>query len=94
MKDSTAKVMRGNMEMAAANPTSKIERGILAPFSLTSEMFELLPVTVVKDFRLPTKSWFAARISVPITIMTPQALQLRHAPVADCTRYDSLRRAM
>lgn len=32
--------------------------------------------------------------AVPITIMTPQALQLRHAPVADCTRYDSLRRAM
>jgi hypothetical protein len=31
---------------------------------------------------------------VPITIMTPQALQLRHTPGADCTRYDSLRRAM
>ena len=27
------------------------------------------------------------------SIMTPDALQLRHAPVADCTRYDSLRRA-
>jgi transposase len=28
----------------------------------------------------------------PITIMTPDALRLLHAPVADCTRYDSLRR--
>jgi transposase len=27
----------------------------------------------------------------PATIMTPQALQLRCAPVADCARYDSLR---
>jgi hypothetical protein len=28
----------------------------------------------------------------PITIMTPDALRLLHAPVADCTRYDSLMR--
>jgi transposase len=28
----------------------------------------------------------------PATIMTPDALRLLHAPVADCTRYDSLRR--
>jgi transposase len=28
-----------------------------------------------------------------VTIMTPQALQLRHAPAADCSRYDSLRSA-
>jgi transposase len=27
----------------------------------------------------------------PITIMTPDALQLRHLPAADCARYDSLR---
>jgi len=27
------------------------------------------------------------------TIMTPAALHLRHAPVADCGRYDRLRRA-
>jgi hypothetical protein len=26
-----------------------------------------------------------------VTIMTPDALRLRHAPVADCSRYDSLR---
>ena len=26
-------------------------------------------------------------------IMTPAQLQLRHAPIADCTRYDTLRRA-
>jgi hypothetical protein len=26
-------------------------------------------------------------------IMTPAALELRHAPIADCTRYDTLRRA-
>ena len=30
--------------------------------------------------------------SPPITIMTPDALTLRHAPIADCARYDSLRR--
>jgi transposase len=30
--------------------------------------------------------------ATPITILTPEALQLRHAPVADCARYDSLRR--
>jgi len=29
----------------------------------------------------------------PVTIMTPEALRLRHEPVADCARYDSLRRA-
>ncbi|MBV1703175.1 MAG: IS21 family transposase [Hyphomicrobiales bacterium] len=28
-----------------------------------------------------------------LTILTPQALQLQHAPVADCARYDRLRRA-
>jgi len=30
--------------------------------------------------------------ATPITIMTPDALRLRQAPVADCARYDSLRR--
>jgi hypothetical protein len=30
----------------------------------------------------------------PVTIMTPEALRLRHEPVADCPRYDSLRRAI
>ena len=29
----------------------------------------------------------------PATIMTPEALRLRHEPAADCARYDSLRRA-
>ena len=28
----------------------------------------------------------------PATIMTPAALTLHHAPVADCARYDNLRR--
>jgi hypothetical protein len=28
----------------------------------------------------------------PVTISTPEALQLRHVPAADCDRYDSLRR--
>ena len=27
-----------------------------------------------------------------VTILTPEALRLRHAPVADCARYDRLRR--
>ena len=30
----------------------------------------------------------------PITIATPEALRLRHEPVADCARYDSLRRTV
>jgi transposase len=29
--------------------------------------------------------------SVPLTITTPEALRLRHAPTADCARYDRLR---
>jgi hypothetical protein len=32
--------------------------------------------------------------SPPVTIMTPEALRLRHEPAADCARYDSLRRAI
>jgi len=32
-------------------------------------------------------------VAPPATIMTPDALRLLHPPVADCTRYDSLRRA-
>ena len=28
----------------------------------------------------------------PVTIITPDALELRHPPLADCTRYDRLRR--
>ena len=30
--------------------------------------------------------------ALPTTIMTPDALRLRHEPVADCARYDALRR--
>ena len=30
----------------------------------------------------------------PITIVTPAALTLRHEPVADCARYDNLRRTV
>ena len=30
----------------------------------------------------------------PVTIMTPDALRLTCAPLADCDRYDSLRRAI
>ena len=29
----------------------------------------------------------------PITILTPDALRLRHEPAADCARYDRLRRS-
>ena len=29
-----------------------------------------------------------------ITIVTPAALMLRHAPLSDCSRYDSLRRTL
>jgi transposase len=32
--------------------------------------------------------------AAPVTIMTPDALRLRHAPEADCARYDRLRRAV
>jgi transposase len=31
--------------------------------------------------------------AAPLTILTPDALRLRHEPAADCARYDSLRRA-
>ncbi|KQQ14019.1 protein of unknown function [Methylorubrum extorquens] len=31
--------------------------------------------------------------TTPVTILTPESLRLRHEPVADCARYDSLRRA-
>jgi hypothetical protein len=30
----------------------------------------------------------------PIIIMTPEALRLHHTPVADCARYDTLRRTL
>ena len=30
----------------------------------------------------------------PVTILTPAALTLHHAPVADCARYDNLRRTV
>jgi len=30
----------------------------------------------------------------PVTIMTPEALRLTCAPIADCHRYDSLRRTI
>ena len=33
-------------------------------------------------------------LSPPATILTPAALTLRHAPVADCARYDNLRRTV
>jgi len=32
--------------------------------------------------------------AAPATILTPDALRLRHEPVADCARYDSLRRTV
>jgi hypothetical protein len=32
-------------------------------------------------------------VPAPITILTPDALRLRHLPAADCARYDRLRRA-
>ena len=32
--------------------------------------------------------------AMPITILTPEGLQLRHEPHADCARYDLLRRAL
>ena len=31
--------------------------------------------------------------AAPVTVLTPEGLRLRHEPVADCARYDSLRRA-
>ena len=41
----------------------------------------------------PQHSGAAARSAGPAPIHTPAALSLRHAPVADCARYDSLRSA-
>jgi hypothetical protein len=70
MKDSTANVTNGRMAIMVTNRTINNEIGSPKPLSLTKEMFELLPVTVVKDFRLPMNHWFTARISVPNTIIT------------------------
>lgn len=33
-------------------------------------------------------------LAPPASIMTPAALTLRHAPIADCARYDDLRRTI
>jgi hypothetical protein len=33
-------------------------------------------------------------VARPADILTPEALRLTHAPLADCGRYDSLRRAV
>ena len=33
-------------------------------------------------------------VTPPLTIATPDALKLRHHPLADCARYDRLRRAL
>ena len=50
----------------------------------------------------PTVHWAAVILNIlarqrdpgpAVTILTPDALRLRHAPVADCARYDRLRRA-
>ncbi|EGP10241.1 putative transposase [Bradyrhizobiaceae bacterium SG-6C] len=32
--------------------------------------------------------------AAPANILTPAALTLRHAPIADCARYDNLRRTV
>jgi hypothetical protein len=36
----------------------------------------------------------ATKPAPPANIMTPAALTLRHAPIADCARYDNLRRTI
>ena len=33
-------------------------------------------------------------VARPANILTPDALRLTHAPLVDCDRYDSLRRAL
>ena len=38
-------------------------------------------------------SWLA-NANPLANIMTPAALTLRHAPIADCARYDNLRRTI
>ncbi|HWN78954.1 MAG TPA: hypothetical protein VNN81_13975 [Bradyrhizobium sp.] len=40
-------------------------------------------------------SWARQRDPAPpANILTPDALTLRHAPIADCARYDNLRRTI
>ncbi len=43
--------------------------------------------------RHPEHPGSPARAIAPVTLLTPEGLRLRHEPVADCARYDSLRRA-
>ena len=53
------------------------------------------PQQVVGDLLQAEISEKQARsIRYQMTILTPEALQLRHAPAADCARYDSLRRVV
>ena len=44
---------------------------------------------------LSSTFWLASAIRARrITILTPAALTLRHEPIADCARYDNLRRTV
>ena len=70
MTDSSAKEISGMMAKNAVKMISKMLMGQLALRSLTSETWPLLPVTVVKDLRLPVKRWLTPRIRQPSRMET------------------------
>ena len=46
-----------------------MEIGVRAPRRFTKDTWELFPVTVVKDLRLPTNHWLKARTNRPTASM-------------------------
>ena len=70
VKDSTAKETSGRIAISSNINSTPTEMGVLAPRSLTRETWELFPVTVVKDLRLPTNHWLKARTNSPTASIT------------------------
>ena len=92
--------IRGEALSALAAELRIFERGGL------THRTDLLDAASIDDLvATVAKAWTAADVVInilarqrdpgpPETILTPAALTLRHAPVADCARYDNLRRTV
>jgi hypothetical protein len=63
-------------------------------FGMECALYLGIPCTLTANYRRdelhPTTSGFRR----PANILTPDALTLRHAPIADCARYDNLRKTI
>ena len=62
---SSAKLMSGMIATNRMNTMSATVMGQFARPSFTSETWPLLPVTVVKDLRLPVNHWLMPRMMQP-----------------------------